>query len=250
MKTEDSNSSPHEIVDGVTFLTYLPLSKTEDLETMAFELLNYNYFPKAELITRSKVFRDSLSRRRSVRHFSKQAVPMEVVENLVMTAASAPSGANKQPWTFVIIKDLEVKKKIRFAAEEEEKLFYEKRAPEEWLIDLEPLGTDWRKPFLEDAPYLIVVFKKIYGVERDNHFKHYYVNESVGIATGFLLTAIHNAGLVALPHTPSPMGFLAKILKRPRNERAFLLIPVGYPAKGTRVPIISRKNIGEVVEVF
>ncbi len=218
---------------------------------MAFEPYQQTDYSAEELVARSAQFREELSGRRSIRHFSRRAVPVEVVENVVMTASSAPSGANMQPWTFVIVKDADVKREIRLAAEEEEKAFYDHRAPEEWLADLEPLGTDWRKPFLEDAPYLIVVFKKVYRIEDDEqHLKNYYVNESVGIASGFLLTAIHQAGLVALTHTPSPMGFLAGILKRPENERAFLLIPVGYPAEGAEVPVITKKSFEEVAELI
>ena len=193
--------------------------------------------------------------RRSVREFSDRTIPFEVVKNVVMTASSAPSGANKQPWTFVIVNDPEIKRKIRLAAEKEEKEFYDHRAPEEWLEDLEPLGTDWHKPFLESAPYLIVVFKKIYDIDeteatRPEYRKNYYVNESAGIASGFLLTAIHNAGLAALTHTPSPMGFLSEILNRPANEKPFLLIPVGYPVDDTQVPVLEKKSFEEVATVF
>jgi nitroreductase len=216
---------------------------------MAFEPFQQIVYSAEELVARSAQFREQLSGRRSIRHFSRRAVPKEVIENVIMTAASAPSGANKQPWTFVIVQDADVKQEIRLAAEKEEKAFYDRRAPDEWLADLEPIGTDWRKPFLEDAPFLIVVFKKVYGMEKDHRFKNYYVNESVGIASGFLLAAIHQVGLVALTHTPSPMGFLSKILKRPENERAFLLIPVGYPAEDAQVPAITRKKMEEVVEI-
>ena len=217
---------------------------------MPFKPLQFTPLPDNEMIQRSSTFREQLSTRRSVRHFSTKEVPMEVINNLVMTASSAPSGANKEPWTFVIVKDSKIKRDIRIAAEKEEKAFYDHRAPDEWLADLEPLGTDWNKPFIEDAPFLIVVFKKIYGMEDDLQFKHYYVNESVGIASGFLLAAVHQAGLVALTHTPSPMGFLANILKRPDNERAFLLIPVGYPAEDAEVPVLTKKTFEEVAEVF
>ena len=217
---------------------------------MSFKPLQFKPLPEDELITRSATFREQLATRRSIRHFSTKEVPMEVINNVVMTASSAPSGANKEPWTFVIVKDPKIKRDIRIAAEKEEKAFYDHRAPDEWLADLEPLGTDWHKPFLEDAPFLIVVFKKIYGMEDDLQFKHYYVNESVGIASGFLLAAVHQAGLVALTHTPSPMGFLSKILKRPGNERAFLLIPVGYPSEDAEVPVLTKKTFEEVAEVF
>ena len=165
-------------------------------------------------------------------------------------AASAPSGANKEPWFFSIIKNADVKKKIRKAAEKEEKSFYTQRAPQSWLDDLNKFGTDWNKDFLEIAPYLIVVFKQIYDLDNGNKYKNYYVNESVGISCGFLITAIHNAGLVALTHTPSPMGFLEKICNRPENERAYLLIPVGLPDKDARVPILKKKNFNEYCEII
>ena len=217
---------------------------------MSFKPLQFKPLPEDELITRSATFREQLATRRSIRHFSTREVPMEVIENVIMTASSAPSGANQQPWTFVVVKDPKVKGEIRVAAEKEEKAFYEHRATDEWLADLEPLGTGWQKPFLEDAPFLIVVFKKSYGMDGDQQFKHYYVNESVGIASGFLLTAIHQAGLVALTHTPSPMGFLGKILNRPDNEKAFLLVPVGYPAEDAEVPVLTKKTFEEVTEIF
>jgi nitroreductase len=230
-------------------LIFHPFLKLE-MSTMPFKPLQFTPLQDDEMIQRSLTFREQLATRRSVRHFSTKEVPMEVISNVVMTASSAPSGANKEPWTFVIVKDSKIKRDIRYAAEKEEKAFYDHRAPDEWLADLEPLGTDWNKPFLEDAPFLIVVFKKIYGMEDDLQFKHYYVNESVGIASGFLLAAVHQAGLVALTHTPSPMGFLANILKRPDNERAFLLIPVGYPAEDAEVPVLTKKTFEEVAEVF
>ena len=170
--------------------------------------------------------------------------------NIITTASSAPSGANKQPWKFVLVKDPKIKTEIRIAAENEEKENYERRFPDEWLKDLNQFGTDWHKEFLEEAPYLIVVFKQVYGIKGEQRTKNYYVNESVGIASGFLLTAIHNAGLAALTHTPSPMGFLEKILKRPKNERAFLLIPVGYPKEGTTVPVLTKKSFDEFAEIF
>ncbi len=217
---------------------------------MSFKPLQFKRLPEDELITRSATFREQLATRRSIRHFSTREVPMKLIENVIMTASSAPSGANQQPWTFVVVKDPKIKGEIRVAAEKEEKAFYEHRATDEWLADLEPLGTGWQKPFLEDAPFLIVVFKKIYGMDGDQQFKHYYVNESVGIASGFLLTAIHQAGLVALTHTPSPMGFLGKILNRPDNEKAFLLVPVGYPAEDAEVPVLTKKTFEEVTEIF
>ncbi len=217
---------------------------------MLFKSLEFEPLPGYELINRSSTFRQQLATRRSVRHFSTREVPMEVIENVIMTASSAPSGANQQPWKFVVVRDPKVKREIRAAAEKEEKSFYEHRAPDEWLAELAPLGTDWQKPFLEDAPFLIIVFKKIYGVKKEQQIKHYYVNESVGIAVGFLLTAIHQTGLVALTHTPSPMGFLAEILNRPENEKAFLVVPVGYPVEDVEVPVLTKKTFEEVSEVF
>jgi len=220
-----------------------------------FKPLEFTPIDEGEMLVKSSLYLEQMKTRRSVREFSDRPVPFEVIKNVVMTAASAPSGANKQPWTFVIVKDPDIKRQIRLAAEKEEKEFYDHRAPEEWLEDLDSLGTDWHKPYLESAPYLIVVFKKLYDVEKTEetspeHRKNYYVNESVGIASGFLLTAIHNAGLVALTHTPSPMGFLSEILSRPVNEKPFLLIPVGYPTDNTQVPVLKKKSFEEVTQVF
>jgi nitroreductase len=197
------------------------------------------------MVEASRRFLDTMRKRRSVRAFSDEPVPVEAIRNCIETAGQAPSGANKQPWTFVLVTDAALKRRIREAAEEEERAHYGGRAPQSWLADLEPLGTDANKPFLETAPALIVVFARKYGESRDD--LHYYVNESVGIATGFLLAALHHAGFATLTHTPSPMKFLADILERPENERAYLLIPVGYPAEGCRVPDISRKPLGEVL---
>ena len=196
-------------------------------------------------------FLASIRRRRTVRDYAPDPVPLDIVDTAIEAAASAPSGANRQPWRFVVVGDPEVKKKIREAAEAEERDFYERRAPAEWLADLAPLGTDWHKPFLETAPYLIVVFRQDYGLAKnpdgsERKVKHYYVQESVGIACGILLTALHTAGLATLTHTPSPMGFLARILGRPKHERPYLLIPVGYPARDARVPDIARKPLSEV----
>ena len=190
-----------------------------------------------------------LQTRRSVRHFSPRSVPLELIESAVRAAATAPSGANQQPWRFVVVRDPLVKREIRLAAEAEERENYGRRFPEEWLQALEPFGTDWHKEFLETAPYLIVVFRIDYGLSGAHKIKHYYVNESVGIATGFLLAALHLSGLATLCHTPSPMGFLARILERPTSERPFLLIPVGYPAEGCMVPNIGRKPLHEVMLV-
>jgi len=187
--------------------------------------------------------------RRSVRDFSPEPVAFEIVESAIRTAASSPSGANQQPWRFVVVRDPGLKRRIREAAEAEEKLNYERRFPAEWLDALEPFGTGWHKEFLEVAPYLIVVFSIDYGFDGGKKVKHYYVQESVGIACGLLLAALHLAGLATLTHTPSPMGFLSRILDRPKNERPFVLIPVGYPAPGARVPVIGKKETGEYLIV-
>lgn len=202
--------------------------------------------PLEEQRTRATELLSLCRRRRSIREFSSTPVPRDLLESLIETAASAPSGANRQPWHFVVVTDAALKKAIREAAEAEEKESYKRRMPTEWLQDLAPLGTDWQKGFLETAPALVAVFAKSYDLGENSEHKNYYVKESVGIAVGFLLLAIHNAGLVALPHTPSPMDFLARLLKRPRNERAFVLIPVGYPKVGTLVPAISRKSLPEI----
>ena len=194
-------------------------------------------------------------RRRTVRHFAPDPVPFEIVEAAIRVAASAPSGANQQPWRFVVVSNPEIKRRIREAAETEERTNYEQRFPDEWLEALRPLGTDWHKEFLEIAPYLIVVFRVNYGLELEpdgklHHVKHYYVMESVGIAVGFLLAALHWAGLATLTHTPSPMAFLSEILGRPANEKPYLLIPVGYPAPDAQVPDIQRKTLEEVIVRF
>ena len=209
------------------------------------------HYSPDEMLERSKSYYDYMEQRRTLRFFSDKSVAREVIENIVMTASSAPSGAHKQPWTFCIVSNPEIKKAIREAAEKEEYENYHGRMSPEWLEDLKKFETDWHKPFLETAPYLIIVFKKAYEQDEDGgKHKHYYVNESVGLAAGFLLTAIHNAGLVALTHTPSPMGFLQKILKRPENERPFLLIPVGYPTDGATVPDLKRKTKKEVMVFY
>jgi iodotyrosine deiodinase len=204
-------------------------------------------FSEHDQLDRSKHFFEFFSKRRSIREFSDKPVSKEIIEALLRTANTAPSGANKQPWQFVVVTDPHLKREIRLAAEAEEKESYERRMPQEWLDDLAVLGTDWHKPFLEVAPALIIVFSVSYTKEGERTHKNYYVKESVGIATGFLLAAIHNAGLVSLTHTPSPMDFLQKILDRPENEKPFLLIPVGYPKEGTLVPDIRRKEIDEYV---
>jgi iodotyrosine deiodinase len=209
--------------------------------------LDYREYPAEEMQRRAAAFYAELRRRRSVRRFDERPVPTGVIEDCLRAAATAPSGANKQPWHFVVVTDPQVKRRIRAAAEEEERAFYRRRASKEWLDDLAPLGTDAHKPFLELAPCLIVVFMQRYGLLPDGgRIKHYYVRESVGIATGFLIAAVHHAGLAALPYTPSRMGFLSEILGRPENERPFLLLAVGYPAKGARVPRIHKKPLEEV----
>lgn len=192
-----------------------------------------------------------MSARRTVRHYSSEPVPDALIDDAIAIAGCAPSGANLQPWRFVVVRDPDVKRRIRLAAEEEERAFYEQRAPAEWLEALAPLGTDWRKEFLETAPGLIAVFRVDYGIQRnengeERHIKHYYAGESVGIACGFLLAALHIAGLATLTHTPSPMTFLASILGRPKNEKPFLLIPVGFPASDAVVPVISKKPLDEI----
>lgn len=198
--------------------------------------------------TRAAAFLESVRTRRSVRHFSAEPIPLEVVEQCVQAAGTAPNGAHRQPWHFVVVTDPEVKRRIREAAEEEERSFYGGRAPEEWLRALAPLGTDEHKPFLEEAPVLVAIFAQSYGEAPDGtREKNYYVTESVGIATGILITGLHTAGLATLTHTPSPMGFLNEILERPANERPFLLLVVGRPAPDARVPAISRKPLSEIM---
>lgn len=220
---------------------------SKESEKQEFVPLRGVRYPVEEMLHKSRDFFRDMGQRRTVRDFSDKAVPREVIENLIMTASSAPSGAHKQPWTFCIVSDPELKTRIREAAEKEEYENYHGRMSEEWLEDLQPFGTDWHKPFLEVAPYLIIVFKKAYDLDAaGNKHKNYYVNESVGLACGFLLAAIHQAGLVAVTHTPSPMNFLQEILDRPENERPYLLIPVGYPAYDAQVPKLERKALDEV----
>ena len=217
---------------------------------MAFHKLDHKFFSEEEMLQRSVIFLNHMQERRSVREFSDKQVPLDLIKNAIKIATSAPSGANKQPWHFVIIRDSVVKKEIRHAAEKEEKAFYEHRAPDDWLEDLNQFGTNWEKPFLEKAPYLIVVFKKNYDLKGETRKKNYYVNESVGIASGFLLAALHHSGLATLTHTPSPMGFLENILRRPKNERAVLLIPVGYPADNAVVPRLIKKKFDDICSVL
>jgi iodotyrosine deiodinase len=203
--------------------------------------------PDEELIQRAWKFFQTMNRRRTIRDFSDRLVPREVIEHCIRAAGTAPSGANLQPWHFVAINDASVKHKIRVAAEEEEKEFYEHRAPKAWLDALEALGTDWQKPFLEIAPWLIAVFAQPFRILSDGtRSPTYYPLESVGIATGLLVTALHSCGLAALTHTPSPMGFLNRILERPSHEKAFVLLVVGHPAEDAVVPDIARKSLEEI----
>ena len=213
------------------------------------EFINYNgkTYSEEEVERKSMEFQEDMSKRRSVRDFSERKIPKEVIENLIKTAGLAPSGANKQPWTFCVISDPKLKKEIRRLAEIEEYENYHGRMSDSWKEDLKHLGTNHIKEFLEVAPHLIVVFKKTYDLEEDgSKNQNYYVNESVGIACGFLIAAIHNAGLVTLTHTPSPMAFLQKALNRPKNEKAFLLLPIGYPATDCKVPNISKKDLKDI----
>lgn len=203
-----------------------------------------------ELLKRSDDFYTFMDKRRSVRMFSDQDVPKKVIESIIQTAGTAPSGAHKQPWVFCAIRNNELKQSIRQAAEKEEYENYHGRMSEEWLRDLKKFGTDWHKPFLEIAPWIIVMFRKTYDVEDGKKMKNYYVQESVGIACGMLITAIHNAGLVTLTHTPSPMNFLSKILNRPENEKPYLLLPIGYAAEEAKVPVLQRKSLDDIAIFF
>ena len=210
-------------------------------------LESYREYPTEEMRARAAAFSRELRRRRTVRDFSPRPVAREIIEQCLLAAGSAPNGANLQPWHFVVVSDPEIKRRIREAAEEEERDFYANRAPPEWLEALAPLGTDENKPFLETAPFLVAIFAQSYGLRPDgNKVKHYYATESVGIATGFLIAALHHAGLATLTHTPSPMGFLNEILGRPANERPFLLLVVGYPAEDAVVPAITKKPLDQI----
>ncbi len=217
--------------------------------TMEFQKLEFNKLSRPDMVSRSSAFYDQIKKRRTVRDFSSEKIPIDIVINAIKSASMAPSGANKQPWHFVIVEDLKTKKEIRTAAEKEEKAFYEHRASDEWLEDLKPLGTNYKKEFLETAPYLIVVFKVNYDLENKMRRRNYYVSESVGIASGILLTALHHSGLATLTHTPSPMGFLERILNRPKNEKAVLLIPVGYASSKAKVPFIKKKDFNSVCTI-
>lgn len=221
-------------INGHDFIKYTPQEQTAE-----------------EMLANAKAIFELMDKRRTVREFSDKPVAKEVVENLIKAASTAPSGAHKQPWTFCAVSNPEIKKQIRIAAEKEEYESYNGRMTETWLKDLEPLGTDWHKPFLETAPWLIIVFKRIYEVgDEGEKQNNYYVSESVGLASGFLLHAIQKAGLMSLTHTPSPMNFLKDVLKRPDNERPFLLVPIGYPADEIWVPYIHRKPLEDVAVFY
>ncbi len=207
-------------------------------------------YPLKEATKRSEDYFHWLDTRRTVREISDKPIPKELIENLIMAGSTAPSGAHKQPWTFCAVSSPEIKKAIREAAEKEEYEGYHGRMSDRWLDDLKAFGTDWNKPFLEEAPWLIVIFKRVYEIENGEKTNNYYVNESVGIACGMIISAIHNAGLVTLTHTPSPMNFLTKILKRPENERPYLLLPIGYPKDDVFVPDLKRKPLHEVAVFY
>lgn len=233
------------------FLNFRPQLEIHELNNDLMQSSNFipykaQNFSEAEMKQRVADFYAYMDQRRSVREFSDQPVPKEVIGNIIMSASTAPSGAHRQPWTICAVSAPDIKKAIREAAEEEEYTNYNGRMSDSWLEDLVPFGTDWKKPFLEIAPWLLIVFRRIYELEDGEKKNNYYVNESVGLATGMLLTAIHQAGLVSLTHTPSPLKFLQKILKRPDNERPFLLIPVGYPVENVQVPDLQRKSLEEV----
>jgi iodotyrosine deiodinase len=216
------------------FIKYTPISLTEK-----------------DSLEKSLSYYHLMNKRRSVRQFSNKPVSKKIIENIILTASSAPSGAHKQPWTFCVVSNAELKSRIRELAENEEKISYEGRMSDSWIRDLEPLGTTWMKEFIDIAPWVIIVMKKAYGFDENGEkLNYYYVNESVGIACGFLITAIHNAGLVTLTHTPSPMNFLTEALNRPANERPYLLMPVGYPDKNALVPDLKRKDLSEVVAYY
>lgn len=212
-----------------------------------FVPLNFESVPEEEMRHRAHAFHEQIRHRRTVRDFSARPVPRGIIEDCIRAAGTAPSGANLQPWHFAVVADPALKRRIREGAEEEERRFYHERAPREWLDALAPLGTDEQKPFLEIAPYLIVIFTQTHGVRPDGTpFKTYYAQESTGIATGFLIAALHRAGLATLTHTPSPMNFLNQILARPKHERPFLILVVGYPAEHAQVPDIGKKALSEI----
>ena len=216
------------------------------------EKLEFKKIPIKDIIKKSKKFYEIISKRRSVRDFDSKKIDLKIIKNAILSAGSAPNGANLQPWHFVIIKDKNIKKKIRIAAENEEKEFYEKKAPKEWLKALEPLGTDDNKEFIENAPVLIAIFEKKYSFQKKKKIKNYYVRESVGIATGILISCLHISGLCMLTHTPSPMNFLNTILDRPVNEKPFVLLIVGYPDKDCKIPTFAKnkKKLKEISTIF
>jgi len=220
------------------------------MKNSSFIPYNRPFIDQQTMLKKAETHHQLMEQRRSLRDFSDKVIDKSIIEKLILAASTAPSGAHKQPWTFCAVSNPTIKKEIRRAAEEEEYENYHGRMSEDWLEDLQPFGTDWHKEFLEIAPWLIIVFKKVYDLKDGEKSKNYYVNESVGLATGFLLSAIHEAGLVALTHTPSPMNFLIKILNRPINEKPFLLIPVGYPADNAQVPDLTRKPLEEVSIFF
>jgi iodotyrosine deiodinase len=227
------------------------MKKTKLINGYPFTAYTKESFGTTEMVAKSHDFYNWMDKRRSCRDFSDKPIPKEVIENIILTASTAPSGAHKQPWVFCAVSNPEIKKQIRIEAEKEEYESYNSRMPEEWKKDLLPLQTDWNKEFLEIAPYLIIVFKKSYDFDASgNKANTYYATESCGLACGFLLAAIHNAGLVALTHTPSPMNFLSKVLKRPANEKPFLLIPVGYVAEDCWVPDIERRKLEDVAVFY
>ena len=216
------------------------------MDRAKYQALDFVGKGEAEMLADAQDFRASMTRRRTVRDFAPDPVPRALIEHAIMTAGTAPSGANQQPWFFAAISSAKIKRRIREAAEEEEKQFYAGRAGKDWLTALAHLGTDWQKPFLEEAPWLIAIFAQRWGEADDKRIKHYYVPESVGIATGFLIAALHQAGLATLTHTPSPMGFLNQICDRPESEKAVILLVVGYPKAGCTVPVIDKKKLGAI----
>jgi nitroreductase len=208
--------------------------------------LEFTRLPEEEALSRSEEFMELMRTRRSVRRFSAEPVPRRLIEDALRVAGGAPSGANQQPWSFVVVSDPTVKARIRVAAEREEQRLYLERASREYLDAIAPIGTDWIKPHITEAPYLIVVFEQAWSLDGEEKRRHYYVRESVGIAVGFLIAALHNAGLATLTHAPSPMGFLKEILERPEGERPFLLLPVGYPTPDAEVPVLEKKPLAEI----
>lgn len=227
------------------------MKKTKLIKGYPFVAYTKDYYTTEEMVTKSAEFYDWINKRRSVRDFSAKPIAREIIEKIILAASTAPSGAHKQCWTFCVVSNTEIKKQIRIEAEKEEYESYNNRMTDEWKKDLLPLQTDWKKDFLETAPYLIIVFKKSYDIdEAGKKTNTYYATESCGLACGFLLAAIHHAGLAALTHTPSPMNFLSKILKRPANEKPFLLIPVGYLADECWVPDIQRKELKDVAVFY